>query len=486
MKNIFTKSLYVLSLVTMMSGCNGALEEEPRTFVSPDAYFNGGFDSYDLAVVGVYRTIRNTLGHGAWLTRESFSDIIGPVSGGYEQGTPVYQNNHQPFFYNVRDQWTNHYTIIKDANFIISQLGKANVLTDQQKISLSGEARLLRAYAYFQLVQLYGDVPVRTEPLPDYSDESLKIPRSPQAEVYKLIVDDLQFAESGLPENSVTIGRVNKWVATSLLAKVYLTMAGEPLKQTELYAKAKEKAVAVINSGKYNLVLDYAQVFHNTSYTTESIWEQTYQVGVGGNPLMQNSATAPGYNYIVTPATWFINSFPEGDRRKEWGIEQNFAAPSGTLAPFFNKFVNQIWLKEGRTTDYVGRLDFTVPLLRLAEMYLVAAEAENELNGPVAAYQYINAIRKRARINPAQATHVPDLSGLTKEAFRNAVLMERKWELHLEGSTWYDLKRTGTLNRIQTIRGNTLVNPIGDYNKTWYIPDIEIQNNNIQQNPFYK
>jgi hypothetical protein len=64
--------------------------------------------------------------------------------------------------------------------------------------------------------------------------------------------------------------------------------------------------------------------------------------------------------------------------------------------------------------------------------------------------------------------------------------MERKWELHLEGSTWYDLKRTNTLSRIQTVRGPTLIKPIGAYNQTWYIPDVEIQNNNIPQNPLYQ
>ena len=119
-------------------------------------------------------------------------------------------------------------------------------------------------------------------------------------------------------------------------------------------------------------------------------------------------------------------------------------------------------------------------------MYLIAAEAENEINGPANAYQYINKIRWRARINKADPTHVPDLAGLSKDQFRDAVLMERKWELHIEGSTWYDLKRTGTLSRIQTVRPTTLVNPIGAYNNTWYIPDIEIQNNNIPQNPSYK
>ena len=118
-------------------------------------------------------------------------------------------------------------------------------------------------------------------------------------------------------------------------------------------------------------------------------------------------------------------------------------------------------------------------------MYLIVAEAENEMNGPAAAYQYINKIRERARINKADVTHVPNLVDLSKEHFRAAVLMERKWELHLEGSAWFDLKRTQTFNKVQEARGVRLVVPIGAYNNTWIIPDFEISSNNIEQNPSY-
>jgi hypothetical protein len=485
MKKIILPFTYLFITISIISSCSKKLDESPRTFVSPDAFFTTP-ESYDLGIAGIYRTIPSTIGNNNWLTRESFSDIIGPVSGAYEQGTPIYQNNHQPFFYNVRQLWGDNYSIIKDANFMLKKIAETSLLSTSQKAAMSGEAHFLRAYAYFILVQLFGDVPIRTEPLTEISDQSVKIPRSPQADVYKLILDDLTFAESNLPDNAVAVGRVYKLAATALLAKVYLTMAGNPLNQTQYYTNAKEKAVAVINAGKFSLVADYANVFHNTNYTTESIWEQTFQSGIGGNPLMSNSATAPGYVYILTPATWFINSFPKGDRRKAWGIKENYVAQGNTLAPFFTKFVNTDWLDQGVITGNAGKLEYTIPLLRLGELYLIAAEAENEINGPAAAYQYINAIRARARVNKADPTQVPDLSGLSKEDFRKAVWSERKWELHLEGSTWFDLKRTGTLGNIQTVRGSNLVHPIGTYNQTWYIPDVEIQNNNIPQNPAYQ
>src|SRR3954469_25895102 len=103
MKKIFGFFINASLSLLLFTSCKKTLEETPKTFVNPDAFFTSPA-SYDLGVVGIYRTIPNTLGYGGWLTRESFSDIIGPVSGAYEQGLPVWQNNHQPFFYNVRDQ----------------------------------------------------------------------------------------------------------------------------------------------------------------------------------------------------------------------------------------------------------------------------------------------------------------------------------------------------------------------------------------------
>ena len=118
-------------------------------------------------------------------------------------------------------------------------------------------------------------------------------------------------------------------------------------------------------------------------------------------------------------------------------------------------------------------------------MYLIAAEAENEINGPANAYPYINTIRRRARVDKGDPTNVPDLAGLTQDGFRQAVLKERKWEFALEGNTWFDMKRTNTFQLIQAQRGSQLINPIGPYNQTWLIPDIEITANNIPQNPLY-
>ncbi len=482
MKRSYIKTLIFCTFLPFLQACNEELQESPKTFISPENFFSNP-SSYESAVIGIYGNIGGYFSANSMMMREMFSDINGTPSASAEQALPSYRNGHEPFFYNTRGEWANSYTIIKNANFVLSKLPKGEI-SDALKNALTAEARFLRAFAYFQLVQFYGDIPLRTLPIENYSE--VQASRNTQEEVYNLILEDLNYAEQNLPESAPQQGRVYKSVATAMLAKVYLTTAGNPMKKNENYPKARDKALAVINSGKFTLVDDYAKVFQNTKYSSESLWERLFVAGIGGNGLHGISSTALGYVPILLPASWFISSFPNGDQRRAWGIKDSYKGPSGAvLNPFFQKFVNNTYTEKGTAPSAAGLLEYTIPIIRLAEMYLIAAEAENEVSGPENAYQYINTIRKRARVDKTDASQVPDLKALSKEQFRNAVLMERKWELHMEGNSWFDLKRTNTISRIQELRGSELLHPIGAYNQTWYIPDVEITNNNIAQNPSY-
>ena len=482
MKKYYIAILSFTFLLIFSQGCEKSLQEEPKTFISSDAYFSNP-SSYDAAVMGIYDQ-GNALNRTSLTMIEMFSDIYGPPSASVEQAMPCYRNGTEPFFYNVRDAWSVSYGAIKNANFVLSKMPSAK-LSDVTNRALMAEARFLRAYAYYNLVQLYGDVPLRKVPVENFTD--VQLAKSSQADVYKFILEDLIYAETNLLDAASQQGRVYKLVATALLSRVYLTTAGNPMNIVANYQLAKDKALAVINSGKFSLVSDYSKVFHNTAYSSESIWEKLFFPSSGGNSFQTLCSTATGYLPSLVPATWFISSFSAGDQRKVWGIPQNYLDPTGkTLSPFFQKYTNNTLIDAKVLPSGAGILNYSISIIRLAEMYLIAAEAENEINGPAGAYQYINAIRLRARVIKSDPTNVPDLAGLTKTTFRDAVLMERKWELHLEGQTWFDLKRTNNIGRIQTIRGTDLLHPIGAYNQTWYIPDVEVQNNNIPQNPAYK
>ncbi len=197
----------------------------------------------------------------------------------------MYQNAPNAVYYNTINAWGGGYTLIKDANYILDNLSGANI-DATLKAQLTAEARFLRGYAYFYLVQLYGDVPLRKTTIESYND--VQIPRTSQDTVYNFILDDLNYAETNLPATASQQGRVYQSVATALLAKVYLTMAGYPLQQTAHYGDALTKSLAVINSGTFQLLSDDTAVFHNLAYTHESIWEQLYVAAKGGNPLHSN------------------------------------------------------------------------------------------------------------------------------------------------------------------------------------------------------
>jgi len=465
-------------LALVMQSCEKMLQEEPKIILSPDQFFqNPG--SYEASVRGIY----NGLPLYVPFTHEMITDLYAAPSAAAEQALPIYNNQPTPFYYNARNAWNAPYAIIKNANFILRYLPDAP-LEDVQKNQLMGEARFLRGYAFFNLVQLFGDIPMPLAIAEDYNN--LRLPRTPQASVYEQILQDLLFAENNLPDQAQQVGRVYSLAATALLARVYLTMAGNPLNQTAYFSNALEKSRQVINSQRFSLMDDYASAFHNLGYSSESIWEKQYVAGRGGNPLHNASSTAEGYVPTLIPSNNFINSFPLGDRRLEWGILRNYPSPQGPLQrPFFHKFVDESLIDQS-VLPSGAFVSFSIPLLRYAEMFLIAAEAENAINGPAQAYNYINQIRRRARIDRNNRMHVPDLQGLTQAQFQEAVWREWDWEMHQEGLGWMIMKRTNTFQRIQMQRGSSLTIPVGIYNQTWPIPIEEITNNSIPQNPLYQ
>jgi len=478
---ILKYSVLVLAFLSIVS-CDDTLDEDPKTIISPDNFFTNSND-FEAAVKGIYGVTHDMVGARQTEVKDLFGDYYDKPESA-EQGQDMWRNNPGDFFWSIRQGWSVPYEVISNANQVLSTLETTTAIGNADIALFGAEAKFLRAYAYFQLVQLYGDVPLRTAITAGVND--VQIERSPQSAVYDLIIQDLLDAEAGLPATSPQEGRVNSFVAKALLARVYLTTAGSPMNITANYALALNKATEVIN-GPYTLLDNFADVFKNTAYTTESIWERLYLEGTTSNGMHNQTAPTGNQTALLLPSATFINSFATGDNRREWGIQDNFVTSGGTefvARTYFNKFIDESKLEQ-ELTPAATQTDYSFPLIRLAEMYLIAAEAENEVSGPANAYQYINMIRWRARVDKTDPTHVPDLTGLTQETFRDAVLQERKWELYTEAHAWYDLKRSNTFSAVQTARGTELTVPIGAYNETWILPDFELLNNNIPDNPPY-
>jgi hypothetical protein len=364
-------------------------------------------------------------------------------------------------------------------------------MDESRKNAIIGEALFLRAFYHFTLTKNFRDIIVRTTPSKQESDAVQG--KSSQADVFKQIYKDLDEAAAKLPSYSasVTKGRASKEVAMALHAKAAL--------YGENWQLAKEKAVQVINSGKYSLLQDVldlynvekedfarAEVLFAFEGEPGAVQDFTYLMGLSGPRNSQgrdygNSTFGSLFAYQA-----FFESFNPSDKRRQlldttYINRSNQVVPQKDITPITPKGV---LIKKYMDKNSNGDRNRTnVPILRLADIYLIAAEAEARLNGATTtAYQYINAIRRRAGLN--------DLAtGLSKEAFIDAVLQERSWEFFAEGDRWYDLSRTNTFMAVIPRAVNDVYptrNP-QQRNRYFPIPLDEIRANpKVEQNPEWK
>lgn len=382
--------------------------------------------------------------------------------------------------------WASCYGGIQAANIAINTIPTITdaALTADLRSQLLGEARFLRAYYYFQLVRMFGDIPIVTNTTTSIADGQIE--KSSVKDVYeKVIVPDLVFAEQQKLPTVSTAGRVANGAVKALLAKVYLTMAGLPLGQKDKYALAKAKAKEVMD-GRYTLFRSDAtntwfDKLNNASFDNreENIFMVQYAVNLVSNTFSIYFAPVSAAGKLTTagihfggmvPTATFYNSYAATDLRA-----QNrgffFTEYEGIK---FDRSVYKYFDKGLRTTAPNGNKN--VPLLRYADVLLIYAEAQNAADGsPDAdAYTAINSIRARAGL--------PALSGLSKDQFEQAVWRERAWELTCEGVTWFDMKRTGKVfngTGFENVVGYTLPTgkTIKEENLYFLIPQSEIDVN---------
>jgi len=306
---IYTLKLSWIPLFTFLllaSSCGeDILKEEPRNFLSQDAVFSNR-EGVIAATNGIYRPFHEGNLYGWWLlgNLEFFSDYIygrgsqSPASR-YEMGSTGINR--------IGNIWRGGYEVINRANLVISQLENNEIDGVDSELSnrLIGEARFLRALAYFHLVRLFGDLPLRLEP----ETQDFAIIRSLESEVYDQVIMDLEYGEQNLPDSYSTaeLGRATRWAATSLLSKVYLTL--------ERWNDAASKAREVMNSGQFSLVEvrepeDFQQIFGPDVLThSEEIFSLKHAriPGLGFGPLWLMHRAGSGYSLGGNAHAWFGN-----------------------------------------------------------------------------------------------------------------------------------------------------------------------------------
>jgi len=375
--------------------------------------------------------------------------------------------------------WSRAYNYIYQANAIIEALKNNTAISRAVGDQLSGECKFIRAFWHFYLTNAYGDVPLVTTT--DYNFNAA-ISRIPKIKVYDQIIIDLKDAQNLLNSNfvdasdtAITSERVRptSWAATALLARVYL--------YKEDYANAEAQAASVIdNNSMFGLVSDLSQVFLANS--TEAIWQLQTPL-VGGSNDGRNTWDA--VNFILPASTdpisispQLMSAFEVGDNRKtNWtGVfTDNTVSPAvDYYYPF--KYKIQVDNDPSNTEEYTM-------MLRLAEQYLIRAEARAQLDNTNGALSDLNNIRERAGLG--------DYTGATdKNSLLAAILHERQAELFTEwGHRWFDISRTGAVDTIMGAPGNVCQFKGGTWSPNWKlfpIPQEDINADyNLTQNSGY-
>jgi hypothetical protein len=361
--------------------------------------------------------------------------------------------------------WNGAYFDIYMANAAIEALTASKTLTPATKNQLLGEAKFLRAYIYFYLVNLFGNVPLTTTS--DFATNAV-LKNTPSAETYQQMISDLKDAQSLMAgDYSVSGGeriRANKWAATALLARVYL--------YTGDWADAATQASAVIgNSGTYSLAGNLNNVFLKNS--TEAIWQlkpnsnSNYATWEGWSIVNGQNRSYPTYDLTSN----LLSSFEPNDQRK----------PAWTYSVTYSGITYYGVYKYKATSAVTSSSNIPeyYTMLRLAEQYLIRAEAEanGASGGTNGAINDLNTIRNRAGLSNLSTS-------LTQAQVIGAVAQERRIELFGEwGHRWFDLKRTG---QAVSVLSQEKGSPISNNALLWPIPYSEIiRNPNLQQNPGY-
>lgn len=458
MKHSKSKLFPVILLLIVAVSCDNFLTEEPRDIVSPDNFFNSD-QEVKSAVNGLYDLYKN---NSIWgkigLDRfyENGADVIGP-NREFGQVTPI--QSYSLGEGNIGDisqgggaplTWQDLYRVIINANIIIRNIEDNENINPDAKDQYLGEALFMRSDAYYHLTNLWGDVPYFRD---DLSIEEIRtLGRTDKNQIQSEILDDLQRAQNLLPGSysDSELSRASKWAAATLMTKIYLWQ--------EKWQEARDKAVEIIDNSPHRLLDNYADVFDpSNEYNDEIIWELDFIKDLNSNGFtnhftprirdepansddrsaLSDSLNKDNYGFtgfgLAIPLPDYVNSFPEDDIRRSSNIQETMYGYELTF-PYMPKLWNLDQLNSPRSSQTNNRIIF-----RLADVYLMAAEAENELNGPANAYQYINEVRERA-YDPVQP-----LSGLTQQEFREAIYDERKWELGGENHRRMDLIRWGIL-----------------------------------------
>ena len=449
------KIIYTLSLLLILASCSSELDIDPQNTIDASTALTNEA-GVEAALIGAYNDLQDSDVFGT--NYNMISELLAAdgateveFSGTFTGFADLYDKQHTKFNGEASATWVDAYQAINTANNVIASLG---VVSDDNKDAFDGQAKLIRALCYFELVRFFAKpyeagqansqagIPILLNPTTDASGVE-RPTRSTVAEVYARIIQDLQEAQTKLSATTAAsaVGlSFTRDVATALLAKVYLQQGN--------YAGARDQANTVITNGNYSLVSDIALAFNNSAASSEDIFalRQTDQDNVQDNVTFYASTPGVGRGDMDIQAG-HLNLYEATDDRRT------------------KLFYDGTGRKAGITRSGKWRTQFGwIPVIRLAEMYLIRAESNLRLGSTTGATPLadINTIRMRSNASARTAVSLAD------------ILMERRLELAWEGARIHDIHRTQANVGTRAYNDNFLILPI---------PNREILvNSNLTQN----
>lgn len=450
---------YILILSILISACNKFTEvDAPPSQISTDRVFES--DATAIATLsGILSEMMNgpnqfTSGNTmlfAGMAADELSYFLPSIRDEFINNalTEASHSTLDIFF------WSNAYKYIYSANLSIEKLDASTKIIAEVKSRLKGEAFFIRAFCHFYLTNLFGDIPIITST--DYRINS-NLARQPVEKVYEQILQDLELAMELLPDSYAGGEKVrpNKWAALALLSRANLYM--------ENWSEAEAYASEIITSGVFSLPNNPEQVFLKNS--AEAIWQllpvnPNQNTWVGFTIIPGNSTSTP--SYIVRPE--LVDAFENGDSRASNWLASRLFQNEEVYHPVKYK------VRGGGVpiTEYYM-------VLRLAEQYLIRAEARARQNKFGEAIVDVNIIRERASLQP--------ISFVDAQETMIRIAHERRIELFAEwGHRWFDLNRTGAAD---TVLANLKPGNWQSTDKLWPIPIQQLQANpQLNQNDGY-
>ena len=461
MKNIFfnIRSLVIglAFIILSFASCKKLIEiptNPPSSITQAQQFADSSTAISAVAGIYAYNSINGFAYSDARLT---YSTGLSADELSYTQSDDVqqfYNYSISPLNSGISNLWSSHYQSIYRVNAVLNGVTNNSGLSATFQKQITGEMEVVRALYYFNMVNLYGGVPLVTSTSYNATD---RLPRADAAVIYKQVIADLNDARKKLIAAYPSAGRArpNLYTATALMAKVNLYLGN--------WQSAYDEADSVIQSGNYTLESSLNNVF--LSGSNEAIWQLPANQGYNGVADAQYfipSFSAP--SYLLT--THLLNAFEPGDQRL-----QNWTASTivnGKILYYPYKYKN-ITASATPTEDQM--------VFRLGELYLIRAEAAAHLNKLNLALADVNTIRDRAGLPSSLADPT------SQTAILNAVMQERQVELFCEwGNRWFDLKRTGNAATVLGAEKNGYHASAALY----AIPQSQILLNNLlKQNPGY-